>query len=285
MNLKKPDWLKVSYSKNENTKEVEKILSTLGLHTVCEEAACPNKSECFSRKTATFMIMGNACTRNCKFCNVTHSKPEPLCKDEPYLIQQAVKKLKLKHVVITSVTRDDLPDGGAAHFAEVIFKLRQLSAPVIIEVLIPDLSGSSEALMTVLKAGPDILNHNIETVPRLFPAIRPEGNYTRSIELLKKVKTTYPDMLTKSGIMAGLGETNNEIIRVLEELKKVKVDIITIGQYLSPSKHHYPVQEYITPETFKHLYKKAKEIGFKYVASAPFVRSSYNAEALLNDKS
>jgi len=278
MNQRKPDWLRVRLTNGAERKEVEDILKRLSLHTVCEEALCPNLLECFGRKTATFMILGKNCTRNCTFCNVTKNIPETVDKDEPLHVAEAVRDLKLKHVVVTSVTRDDLPDGGASHYAEVIGKVRELNPKVIIEVLIPDFTGSYDALKTVIDARPDILNHNIETVPRLYSEVRPMAIYERSLELLHNVKKISSDMYTKSGIMLGLGETQEEVIEVLKDLRNVGCDFLTVGQYLAPSKQHHPVVEYIHPDMFEMYKTKALELGFKYVASGPLVRSSYQAD-------
>ncbi|AQS58136.1 lipoyl synthase [Desulforamulus ferrireducens] len=275
MNKRKPAWLRVKLQGAEKTHEVKGMLNRLSLHTVCQEANCPNLIECFGRKTATFMILGSVCTRNCTFCNVTKGAPQGIDPDEPAKVAQAVKELGLKHAVITSVTRDDLPDGGAGHFAEVIQRLR--ATKVIVEVLIPDLQGSREALATIIQAKPHILNHNVETVPRLYPTVRPKASYSRSLELLKNAKELAAPIFTKSGIMVGLGEQEEEVIQVMRDLRAVDCDILTIGQYLAPSAKHHPVVEYIHPELFKKYKDTAYELGFKYVASDPLVRSSYHA--------
>lgn len=278
INNRKPEWLRVRLTNGTERKEVVDILKRLSLHTVCEEALCPNLLECFGRKTATFMILGKYCTRNCTFCNVTKNNPETVDKDEPLHVAEAVRDLNLKHVVITSVTRDDLPDGGASHYAAVIGKVRELNPKVIIEVLIPDFTGSYESLKTVIDAHPDILNHNIETVPRLYSEVRPMAIYKRSLALLENVKKMSTDIYTKSGIMLGLGETQEEVIEVFKDLINVGCDFLTVGQYLAPSKQHHPVVEYIHPDMFEMYKNKALELGFKYVASGPLVRSSYQAD-------
>lgn len=274
----KPEWLKVKTQNTQELAAVESILKKLSLNTVCEEANCPNRMECFSRKTATFMILGSVCTRNCTFCNVHKEVPKPVDSEEPKNVAQAVKELKLKHVVITSVTRDDLPDGGAGHFAEVIKEVRGLNKSVIIEVLIPDFKGDYNALKKVVDSKPEIINHNVETVPRLYPEVRPMAVYKRSLELLKNVKAMDRDIYTKSGIMLGLGEEEEEVVKVFEDLREVGCDFLTIGQYLAPSKKHHPVVEYIHPDRFEEYKKISLDMGFKYVASGPLVRSSYQAE-------
>ena len=260
--------------------KVVQLLRSLNLHTVCEEADCPNCGECFKKRTATFMILGRNCTRNCTFCTVTKGIPEPVDPAEPQHIAKAVQKLGLRHVVITSVTRDDLPDGGAFHFARVIQEIQEElkeNKPVI-EVLIPDFRGDTEALQTVIDANPDIINHNIETVPRLYSEVRPQAVYIRSLELLQKVKKAAPNITTKSGIMLGLGETREEVFGLFHDLRNSQCDILTIGQYLAPSRQHHPVIEYIHPDVFEEFRKAAEETGFLYVASGPLVRSSYMAD-------
>jgi len=252
-------------------------MKNLHLNTVCREARCPNRVECFNRGTATFLIMGDTCTRRCRFCNVNKGKPQPLDKEEPRHVAEAVKALGLKYVVITSVTRDDLPDGGAAHFASVIRKVREIDPGVGIEVLIPDFQGDSDSLNTVLDARPDVLNHNVETVSRLYEAVRPGAVYERSLELLARAKTINPSIKTKSGLMVGLGETDAELYGVFADLRKAGCDLLTIGQYLAPTKEHYPVADYILPEKFEEYRAKALEMGFLDAASGPLVRSSYKA--------
>lgn len=273
---RKPKWLK----KNMNfaaMKEMEKILASLSLNTVCSSADCPNRGECFKNHTATFMILGDICTRNCKFCSVPKGHGEILDKDEPENVAKAAKQLKLKHVVVTSVTRDDLPDNGAGHFAETIKKIREYLPSSTIEVLIPDFQGDYDALKIVIDAKPDIINHNIETIKSLYDTVRPMAVYERSLELIKRVKETDARIFTKSGVMVGLGETEEQMAELMDDLLKADCDILTIGQYLNPSKQHLPVEEYVTPQQFEEYKEIGLKKGFKYVASGPFVRSSYNA--------
>lgn len=279
--MPKPPWLRVKFHGGVNREEVEALLAKLSLHTVCEEAACPNLMECFSRRTATFMILGRICTRNCTFCNVEKGCTQEVDPDEPGHVARAARELNLKHVVVTSVTRDDLPDGGAGHFARVIQEIKSLSPHTVVEVLIPDLQGSKEALLKVIQANPEIINHNVETVPALYSKVRPMAVYERSLALLSDVKQLSGHILTKSGIMLGLGETEKEVYTVLQDLRNVQCDILTIGQYLAPSKSHHPVVEYIHPEVFERYKNTALEMGFKYVASGPLVRSSYMADKAL----
>lgn len=277
MENRKPEWLKIKISSNAGLHSTVDMMRKLNLHTVCEEAKCPNLMECFSKKTATFMILGRECTRNCTFCTVSKNEPTNVDDKEPLHVAEAVKKLALKHVVITSVTRDDIPDGGASHFVKVIEAVREASESTDIEVLIPDFQGNEEALYAVVKARPKVINHNIETISRLYPQVRPMANYHRSLELLRRVKEMDPNIYSKSGLMVGLGETQEEVINLLHDLREYGCDIVTIGQYLAPSKNHHPVIEYITPEVFAIYKDKAEEIGFTFVASSPLVRSSYNA--------
>jgi lipoic acid synthetase len=277
----RPDWLRVRISAGQHKNEVVELLSRLALHTVCEEANCPNLSECFGRKTATFIILGKVCTRNCTFCNVSKGRVEPVDPAEPLHLARAVRELGLKHVVVTSVTRDDLSDGGAGHFARVIAAVRELSPEVVIEVLIPDFQGDAAALEQVAAMVPAIINHNMETVPRLYPEVRPLADYSRSLALIRRVKGFNREIYTKSGIMIGLGETPAEVARVLEDLREDGCDFLTIGQYLAPSKYHHPVVEYVHPDQFAEYRKIALKLGFAYVASGPLVRSSYMAEAAL----
>jgi lipoic acid synthetase len=281
---RKPKWLRIDLNKGRSLDYVKDILERFSLNTVCEEANCPNRMECFSKKTATFMILGSQCTRNCRFCNVTHAPAQPLDPEEPKNVAAAALELGLKHVVITSVTRDDLPDGGAKHFALTIKAIKVRKSDIVVEVLIPDFRGSYEALETVVKAKPEILNHNVETVPRLYPEVRPSALYERSLELLKRVKSIDSSVLTKSGIMVGLGEKEEEVLDVLKDLRSVGCDFLTVGQYLAPSTEHYPVVEYVAPEVFDMYKQKALEMGFSFVASAPLVRSSYNAAEMLESK-
>jgi lipoic acid synthetase len=282
MAINKPDWLRVRVQAGHGSEEIFGLLDKLSLHTVCEEANCPNLAECFGRKTATFMILGKVCTRNCTFCNVIKGSTEEVDGQEPLHIAQAVAELGLRHVVVTSVTRDDLPDGGAGHFARVVGEIRKRNPGVVIEVLIPDFTGDSGALEKVTAARPDIINHNVETVPRLYPSVRPMAVYGRSLRLLQSVKDEDTGILTKSGIMVGLGEAREEVIRVFEDLRSAGCDLLTVGQYLAPSKNHHPVAEYIHPDMFEDYRLTALEMGFRHVASAPLVRSSYMAEKALD---
>lgn len=281
---RKPKWLRIDMNKGRSLDYVKEILQRFSLNTVCEEANCPNRMECFSKKTATFMILGSQCTRNCRFCNVKHAEAQALDPQEPQNVANAALELGLKHVVITSVTRDDLPDGGAKHFARTIKAIKAKKDDIVVEVLIPDFRGSFEALETVVKAKPEILNHNVETVPRLYSEVRPQALYERSLELLKRVKSIDSNVLTKSGIMVGLGEKEGEVLEVLKDLRSVGCDFLTVGQYLAPSTEHYPVVEYVTPEVFEMYKEKALEMGFSFAASAPLVRSSYNAAEMLENK-
>ncbi|MDD2370884.1 MAG: lipoyl synthase [Firmicutes bacterium] len=278
MEQRKPDWLKIKFQDPQHINKVERILKGLSLHTVCEEATCPNRMECFNKGTATFMILGSKCTRNCRFCDVETGKPTPIDPNEPANLAKATKELKLRHVVITSVTRDDLEDGGADHFVECIEKVRELNKGTSIEVLIPDLQGNVEALAKIVAAAPEIINHNVETVPSLYKTVQPMSDYKQSLEVLANVKKMNPKIFTKSGIMVGLGETEAEVIRLFADLREVGCDFLTVGQYLQPSKKHIPVEEYVHPDIFKDYEKVAYEMGFKHVSSGPFVRSSYNAE-------
>lgn len=273
---RKPKWLK----KNMDfaaMKEMQKIMESLSLNTVCNSAECPNRGECFRNHTATFMILGNICTRNCKFCSVPKGHGETPDKNEPENVAVAAKQLGLKHVVVTSVTRDDLPDNGADHFAQTIYKIREYLPDSTIEVLIPDFQGNYDALKTVMDAKPDIINHNIETVKSLYHVVRPMAVYERSLELINRVKQYNPQIFTKSGVMVGLGETAKQMEEMMDDLLRAGCDILTIGQYLNPSKDHLPVVEYVTPEQFDIYKQTGLKKGFKYVASGPFVRSSYNA--------
>lgn len=276
--VRKPEWLKVKLGGNSSSGNVNGILKKYSLNTVCGEAGCPNMGECFSRGTATFMILGKNCTRNCRFCKVTSGKPEPLDEMEPKHVAEAIREMGLKHTVITSVTRDDLQDGGAQHFANTILEIRKLTPEVTIEVLIPDFKGSYEALKKVADVKPDIINHNVETVRSLYSAVRPGAILERSLEVLKRVKELDESIFTKSGFMVGFGENEEQVFKLLQDLRKVDCDIVTIGQYLQPSKLHYNLVEYVTPEQFNKYGSYARSIGFKYVASGPLVRSSYHAE-------
>ncbi|MHB1416412.1 MAG: lipoyl synthase [Chloroflexota bacterium] len=277
MSATRPDWLKVRFSSGPNYQQVKSLLRGMTLHTVCEEAQCPNIGECFESRTATFLILGRVCTRNCRFCAVESGRPAGLDEEEPARVAKAVADLGLRYVVVTSVTRDDLPDGGAEIFAETIRRVRETQPACGIEVLIPDFLGSETALATVVKAKPDILNHNIETVPRLYRRARPQANYERSLALLKRVKKIDPSVLGKSGIMVGLGETWDELLATMADLVAVGCDILTIGQYLSPSPQHLPIERYYTPEEFRRLKEEGERLGLRHVESAPLVRSSYHA--------
>jgi len=280
---KKPDWLKITYRDTPNREYVEKVLRSMSLNTVCNEANCPNYLECFNRKTATFMILGVNCTRNCRFCNVTFGKPEDVNINEPENIAKAVAQLGLKYVVITSVTRDDLPDGGAEHFAKTIKWIKKLNPNTAVEVLIPDLKGDIDSLKIVSYALPTVISHNIETVPRLYFAVRPQAIYNRSLDVIKNIKILNSSIHSKTGIMLGLGETKEEVIEVFKDLREIGCEFLTIGQYLSPSKAHYPVVEYIHPDTFKEYNDIALEMGFSFVTSGPYVRSSYHADEAVAD--
>ena len=264
----------------EDLIKVKSILKETKLHTVCEEARCPNLGECFSRGTATFLILGEICTRNCGFCAVEHGNPAPLDHEEAGRVAQAIQKMGLHYVVITSVTRDDLPDGGASHFASTIRTIRAMGQGTKVEVLIPDFKGEFSSLATVLEGGPDVLNHNVETVPRLYPTVRPQADYERSLDLLKKSKEFHPCILTKSGLMLGLGETGEEVIDLLRDLREAGCDLLTIGQYLQPRSDRLPVVRYVPPEEFEEYKKIGEEMGFRAVASGPFVRSSFHAAQL-----
>jgi len=279
MNLsRKPDWLKVEIPSGENYNKLISLISQNQIHTICQEAKCPNIAECFAKKTATFLILGDICTRNCLYCNVKHGKPIKVDCKEPEKVAEAVKKLGLKYIVITSVTRDDLQDGGARMFIETIKEIRKVNPEIKIELLTPDFQ---EQIKKILAFSPDVFGHNIETVKRLFPAIRPQANYLKSLVFLKQIKEYNPSQLTKSGLMIGLGETKEEIIETLNDLKKAKVDIITIGQYLQPRKELAEVKKFYSPEEFKEFEQIGKEIGFLRVFSAPLVRSSYHADELV----
>ena len=277
--LRKPDWIRVKISANDEITRIKKTLRENKLHTVCEEAACPNLGECFSHGTATFMIMGDICTRRCPFCDVAHGKPKPLDQQEPLNLAKTIKAMSLKYVVITSVDRDDLRDGGAGHFTACIKAIREQSPETKIEVLVPDFRGRIDKAVEILKQQPcDVFNHNLETVPRLYKQARPGANYQESLTLLKKYKEVYPEAMTKSGIMLGLGEQEEEVNQVMKDLREHGCSMLTLGQYLQPSKDHLAVKEYITPEQFDRYAETAKVLGFKNVASAPLVRSSYHAD-------
>jgi len=274
--LGKPPWLKVKASYDQRYREVNALLKSHNLHTVCQEANCPNRGECFSSGTATFLIMGPNCTRNCRFCNVTHGRIAPLDVNEPERVAETVRLLKLNHAVITSVTRDDLPDGGASHFAAVIHEIRKAMPDTTVEVLVPDFRGKPESARIVFAARPDVFNHNVETVPRLYKKVRPQADYNRSLNLLRQA-ADYGKMAVKSGLMAGLGETIEEFEEVFRDLKKSGVSFLTIGQYLAPSENHYQIVKYYSPEEFDQLSVLAQNEGIEHVFSAPLVRSSYHA--------
>jgi len=276
-----PDWLKVRIGGGENFSKVKTLLRTAKLHTICEEAKCPNIAECFGCGTAVFLILGNVCTRDCKYCNVTHGNPGPLNKNEPRDIAESVKTLGLKYVVVTSVTRDDLPDGGARIFSQTIQEIRQLNPVVHIEVLIPDFKADGTALQSIVDSAPDVINHNIEVVETLFPEIRPQGEYQRSLSVLRTIKTMDKQMKTKSGFMIGLGETKEQILATIQDLKTAHVDFLTIGQYLQPTKQHAEIKKYYTPDEFQEFKNIALSLSFAHVESGPLVRSSYHAQNAL----
>ncbi|MFC1914014.1 lipoyl synthase [Chloroflexota bacterium] len=274
---KQPIWLRQKAPDLSLLTEIKEMLVGLSLHTVCEEAHCPNQGECFSRRTATFLLMGDVCTRNCRFCAVKKGRPLPLDPDEPRHVARAVSALKLEHAVITSVTRDDLPDGGAGHFARTIEMVREYNPRVSIEVLIPDFQGSHEALEEVMNSAPHVINHNLETVPSLYPEVRPKAEYHRSLDLLRTVKITNQKIVTKSGLMLGLGEQHNDVIMVMEDLCAAGCDCLTMGQYLSPSHLHRQLVRYVTPAEFQEYQRIGMEMGFGSVVSGPLVRSSFKA--------
>ncbi|MFZ9645783.1 MAG: lipoyl synthase, partial [Fluviibacter sp.] len=275
--LKKPDWIRVKAGNDAGRfGEIKKMLRDQKLHTVCEEAACPNIGECFGRGTATFMILGDICTRRCPFCDVGHGKPLPPDVDEPRHLAESVANLKLRYVVITSVDRDDLRDGGAQHFVDVIRAVREASPTTTIEVLVPDFRGRMDVALDIFgQALPDVMNHNLETVPRLYKQARPGADYAHSLNFLKAFKARYPNVPTKSGLMVGLGETDEEIIEELKDMRAHDINLLTIGQYLAPSNHHLPVQRYVHPDTFKRFETEALALGFEGAACGPMVRSSY----------
>lgn len=277
--LRKPEWIRAKAPTGKGTNRIKEILRSRKLSSVCEEALCPNLGECFSHGTATFMIMGDICTRRCPFCDVAHGKPRPLDKDEPRQLAAAIKEMALNYVVITSVDRDDLRDGGAGHFSECIREVRFQSPETKIEILVPDFRGRLEPALDALSlAPPDVFNHNLETVPRLYRKARPGAEYTWSLKLIKAYKQRQPDVLTKSGLMVGLGEELDEVRSVMQDLRDHHCDMLTIGQYLQPSREHLAVERYVTPEEFNQLAEDAKAMGFTNVASGPMVRSSYHAD-------
>jgi len=277
--MRKPDWIRVRLTASPEIDRIKKILRKNNLSSVCEEASCPNLGECFSGGTATFMIMGDICTRRCPFCDVGHGKPNPLDAGEPVHLAEAIAEMRLKYVVITSVDRDDLRDGGARHFADCIREARARSPELQVEVLVPDFRGRMDIALDILEGdAPDVFNHNLETVPRLYRQSRPGANYKWSLELLKKYKQRRADVLTKSGLMVGLGETKEEIFEVMRDLREHDVDMLTIGQYLQPSKQHLPVERFVHPDEFEEYTQYAESIGFKHAACGPLVRSSYHAD-------
>jgi lipoyl synthase len=278
--LKKPDWIRVKAgSPSTRFYEIKDVLRANKLVTVCEEASCPNIGECFGKGTATFMIMGDKCTRRCPFCDVGHGRPDPLDVNEPENLAKTIADLKLKYVVITSVDRDDLRDGGSQHFVDCISRTRELSPQTQIEILVPDFRGRDDRALEILKAAPpDVMNHNMETVPRLYKEARPGSDYAFSLNLLKKFKALFPNVPTKSGLMVGLGETDEEILQVMQDMRDHHIDMLTIGQYLAPSTSHIPVRRYVHPDTFKMFEEKAYEMGFSHAAVGAMVRSSYHAD-------
>jgi len=280
--LRKPPWLKRKALTVESWQQIKSMLDDLSLSTICEEAQCPNIGECFRKHTATFLILGRICTRNCRFCAVEHGRPAPVDNEEPRHLVEAVRQLALRHVVITSVTRDDLADGGAAHFSACIRAVHS-STSATVEVLIPDLQGEKAALHTVLSAHPEVLGHNVEVVPRLYPRIRAQAGYQRSLQVLERSKELCPSAYTKSGLMVGLGEQEQEVVGVMHDLRAVGCDFLTIGQYLRPSAQHHPVIEYVPPAIFDRYAQVAKDLGFRGVMCGPFVRSSYRAGELLQN--
>jgi lipoic acid synthetase len=282
---RRPPWIKVKAPGGDEYQKVYSLMRSKALHTVCEEAQCPNLGECWGRGTATFLMMGDVCTRSCGFCDIKTGRPSPLDWAEPNRVAESVRAMNLRHVVITSVNRDERADGGAPIFAMVIRRIRQLQPGCSIEVLIPDFKGSETALKIVMDAQPEILNHNVETVPRLFKKVQPQDNYEWALKTLRNAKAMDPLVLTKSGIMVGLGETFDEVVEVMRDLAGCGVDILTIGQYLQPSKQHLPIERYYTPEEFDRFQEIGKELGFKWVESGPLVRSSYRADQQVRELS
>jgi len=277
--LRKPEWIRARSPFHPNVKKLKTVLREQKLHTVCEEAACPNLGECFGKGTATFMIMGDICTRRCPFCDVGHGRPQPLDIDEPVKLADTISAMELKYVVITSVDRDDLRDGGALHFSECIQTVREKNPGIEIEILVPDFRGRMEVALEIINNHPpDVFNHNLETVPRLYKKCRPGSDYQWSLNLLKQFKQKHANVPSKSGLMLGLGEEIEEVVQVMRDMREHDVEMLTLGQYLQPSKHHLAVERYVTPEEFKDLYNIAIELGFKQVASGPMVRSSYHAD-------
>ena len=275
--MRLPDYLKRGIIDTDKTKTVRALLKKHSLYTICDSARCPNKAECYAQNTASFLIMGNICTRNCRYCNVATGKPLPLDGKEPEKLAETIKDLGLKYVVVTSVTRDDLPDGGADHFAKTIKAIKQVSSDIKVEVLVPDFKGDKSAIDVVLEAKPDVFNHNIEVVPSLYKTARPQGSFERAMDVLAYAKKTHPEIPTKTGMMIGLGETEEEIFDTLQKLVQIDCDIVTIGQYMQPSKEHLEVKKYYKLEEYDYLTQKALEIGIKAPIFAPLVRSSYHA--------
>ena len=281
---KKPDWIRVKAASSPRFAEIKRILRENNLHSVCEEASCPNIGECFSKGTATFMIMGDLCTRRCPFCDVAHGRPKPLDQDEPRHLGETIAALRLKYVVITSVDRDDLRDGGSQHFVDCIRAVRERSPETRIEILTPDFRGRLDRALEILNtAPPDVMNHNLETVPRLYKQARPGSDYHHSLKLLKDFKAVHPNVPTKSGLMLGLGETDEEILEVMRDLRAHNVDMLTLGQYLQPSQHHHPVMRFVPPDGFKEFERQAVAMGFAHAACGPMVRSSYHADQQAHD--
>jgi lipoyl synthase len=277
--LRKPNWIRAKSPFHPNVKKLKSVLREQKLFTVCEEASCPNLGECFGKGTATFMIMGEICTRRCPFCDVGHGRPNPLDIDEPTHLAETIKAMALRYVVITSVDRDDLRDGGAAHFVECIERTRAMNPDIEIEILVPDFRGRMDVALEIMhNAPPDVFNHNLETIPRLYKQCRPGSDYRWSLDLLKRFKKAHPKVSTKSGLMLGLGENMDEVIEVMKDMRLHDVEMLTLGQYLQPSKHHLPVERYVDPEEFDELYRIGMKLGFKHVASGPMVRSSYHAD-------
>ncbi|NVK31121.1 MAG: lipoyl synthase [Gammaproteobacteria bacterium] len=281
--IKKPSWIRAKIPTSNRVTEIKKLLREHNLHSVCEEASCPNLGECFSHGTATFMIMGDICTRRCPFCDVAHGRPKPLDPDEPAHLGFAVKTLGLDYVVVTSVDRDDLRDGGAGHFSDCIQAVRDAKPGIQIEVLVPDFRGRMERALEALSVPPDVFNHNLETVPRLYKQVRPGSDYEWSLDLLEAYKAQNPQVKTKSGLMLGIGETLDEVVDVMRDLRAHNVDMVTLGQYLQPSLDHLPVTRFVTPEEFDDLARIGNDMGFSHVASGPMVRSSYHADQQAKD--
>ena len=280
MSSKHPAWLQKKGPSPEVLARMKGWLDGLALHTVCESAQCPNQGECFTQGTATLLILGDRCTRHCRFCAVTHDNPLALDTGEPHRVAEAVIRLGLRHVVITSVTRDDLADGGAGHFADTVTAVREVSPEITIEVLVPDFQGSAAALARLMTSSPDVVNHNLETVPRLYATVRPEADYRRSMDLLEGARMIDNRTVTKSGLMLGLGENRDEVLAVMADLRRVNTDLLTLGQYLPPSPQHIPLARYVTPAEFDDLAVMGRQMGFRAVASGPFVRSSFHAAEL-----